>query len=181
MTYLIDATGWCRSAQKIPSPNYDARPVNTIIDMLVLHHISLPPLQFGTGDVAAFFTNTLDPQKHPFFAQIHKMTVSAHFFITRAGGLVQFVSCHDRAWHAGVSQWQGRTQCNDFSIGIELEGHEYTSYTESQYETLQALIPALQVCYPLQHFVGHQDIAPLRKTDPGPFFDWKRLYRLAVK
>lgn len=171
----IDESGWCEEVNIIPSPNYDDRPSNTTIDLLVLHHISLPPRQFGGEEVAALFTNTLDTSTHPSFADLASLTVSAHFFIRRDGEIIQFVSCEKRAWHAGVSRWQGRSVCNDFSIGIELEGHEYTPYTEEQYVKLEQLIQVLKQRYPLRDIVGHEDIAPERKTDPGPFFDWERI------
>jgi AmpD protein len=171
----IDKEGWCDGVTIIPSPNYDTRPVNVVIDLLILHHISLPPRIFGGDDVIALFTNTLDSWAHPDYITLHTLRVSAHFFIRRHGEIIQFVACDQRAWHAGVSQWQGRRQCNDFSIGIELEGHEYTPYTEAQYEALMCLLPVLKQRYPLQQIVGHQDVAPNRKTDPGPFFDWRRL------
>ena len=172
----ITEQGWCKEAMIIPSPNQDARPDNVSVELLVLHHISLPQGRFGGDDVVALFTNTLDSQAHPDYVLLHKLRVSAHFFIQRQGNVIQFVACNRRAWHAGVSCWQGRKQCNDFSIGIELEGHEYTPYTEAQYSALKHLITELRQCYPIQHIVGHQDIAPERKTDPGPFFDWRRVY-----
>jgi AmpD protein len=172
----INKEGWCEGAMIIPSPNYDARPIDAVVELLVLHHISLPPRMFGGEDVIALFTNTLNSWAHPDYVTLHTLRVSAHFLVRRHGEIIQFVACNQRAWHAGVSQWQGRSQCNDFSIGIELEGHEYTPYTEAQYHALMGLLPVLRRRYPLAHVVGHQDIAPSRKTDPGPFFNWRRLY-----
>ncbi len=171
----INQEGWLCAARRVPSPNCDPRPAGMSIDMVVLHNISLPPGEFGGDDIERLFTNTLDPAAHPFYAQIRDLRVSAHFLLRRDGELVQFVSCHDRAWHAGVSRWQGRQRCNDFSIGIELEGSDYAPFAEVQYLRLTALLDALQRAYPVRHLVGHNDIAPQRKTDPGPFFDWKRI------
>lgn len=152
--------------------------MGTAISLVVIHGISLPPGQFGGDDVERLFTNTLDAAAHPAYASIAGLKVSAHFLIRRDGELVQFVSCHDRAWHAGVSSWQGRERCNEFSIGIELEGTDTVAYTPAQYRQLAALLPALRARYPLVAAVGHSDIAPGRKTDPGRAFDWARLARL---
>lgn len=174
----INAAGWAEGIKIIASPNCDERPANTTVDLLVLHHISLPPRVFGGNDVAALFTNTLDCQAHPDYVALQALRVSAHFFIRRDGELIQFVSCAQRAWHAGISRWCGRERCNDFSIGVELEGHEYTPYTEAQYLCLTHLILALKACYPIHALAGHQDIAPERKTDPGPFFHWQRVNQL---
>lgn len=157
------------------SPNFDQRPANTAISLLVLHHISLPPRIFEGEAVISLFMNTLDCQSHPAFLPLQGLQVSSHFFIPRDGSVIQLVGCQERAWHAGVSRWQGRSQCNDFSIGIELEGHEYIAYTEKQYHALTELIRVLKHHYPVESIVGHQDIAPERKTDPGPFFDWQRI------
>jgi AmpD protein len=140
-----------------------------------VHNISLPPGEYGGAGIIELFTNQLDPQAHPYYAGIHQHKVSAHFLIRRDGQLVQFVSCLKRAWHAGVSQWQQRERCNDFSVGIELEGSDFEVFTEVQYASLQILLAALQLSYPIQAIVGHSDIAPGRKTDPGPFFDWQRI------
>lgn len=172
----IDAAGMAHPCQIILSPNTDARPAGTDIDMIVIHNISLPPHQFGGQGIMQLFTNRLDPAEHPYYAEIAHLKVSSHFLIRRDGELIQFVSCHQRAWHAGVSSWQGRERCNDFSIGIELEGCDESAFDDTQYLTLQALIQALQQRYPIRHIVGHSDIAPGRKTDPGPFFDWQRLF-----
>ncbi|WP_455284146.1 1,6-anhydro-N-acetylmuramyl-L-alanine amidase AmpD [Cupriavidus necator] len=172
--YLPDADGWVPAARRVPSPNFDERPPGTPVDLVVLHNISLPPGQFGSGDIEAFFQNRLDPDKHPFFATIHQVQVSAHFLVTRQGELVQFVPCTQRAWHAGQSDFFGRPRCNDFSIGIEIEGCDDLPFTPAQYDTVAELVPALLAAYPVRAIAGHSDIAPGRKTDPGPHFDWAR-------
>lgn len=169
--------GWYRFAHALPSPNFGTRPVNTKIDMVVLHNISLPPQQYGTGCVQQFFLNQLDHDAHPYFDTIRGVEVSAHFFVERTGKLWQFVSCDDRAWHAGKSTWKGRENCNDFSIGIELEGCDTDAFDTMQYETLNALLPAIAQQYPIKEWVGHSDIAPKRKTDPGECFEWARVKR----
>ena len=174
--------GWYPGASHCPSPNFNERPQGEI-SLLVIHNISLPPGQFATGQVHAFFHNRLQADAHPYFADIASMRVSAHFLIERDGHISQFVSCLDRAWHAGVSSFAGRENCNDFSLGIELEGTDYQAFTDKQYESLIALSLALQRAYPaitIQRICGHSDIAPVRKTDPGPFFDWAR-FRAALK
>jgi AmpD protein len=140
-----------------------------------VHNIILPTGEYGGSGIIELFTNQLDPQAHPYYAGIHQHKVSAHFLIRRDGQLVQFVSCLKRAWHAGVSLWQNRERCNDFSVGIELEGSDFEAFTEAQYASLPTLLAALQLAYPIQAIVGHSDIAPGRKTDPGPFFDWQRI------
>ena len=174
----VDAAGTVRAATQIPSPNCDARP-ETAISLLVIHNISLPPGEFGGGNVARLFTNTLSPEDHPYYASITGLRVSSHFLIGRDGALVQFVPCLLRAWHAGASFWQGRAGCNDFSIGIELEGTDVIAYEDAQYAQLVRLTRALRRRYPLTDIAGHSDIAPDRKTDPGPAFDWTR-YRRAL-
>jgi N-acetyl-anhydromuramoyl-L-alanine amidase len=171
----IDAAGLASPAQYILSPNQDERPQPAKVDMIVIHNISLPPEQYGGHGIMQLFTNQLDPQEHPYYAEIAHLKVSSHFLIRRTGELLQFVSCHQRAWHAGLSQWQGRERCNDFSVGIELEGSDFEAFEDAQYLTLQSLIDALRVRYPIRHLVGHSDISPGRKTDPGPFFDWQRI------
>ena len=174
-------TGWCASAQHCPSPNFNMRPSGEV-SLLVIHNISLPPGQFGTGEVENLFLNRLDPQAHPYFAGIAGLRVSAHFLIERDGRLTQFVPCGARAWHAGVSCFEGREQCNDFSLGIELEGTDELPYSDAQYATLQTLTRALLRAYPalgVERICGHSDIAPGRKSDPGPAFDWAR-YRRAL-
>ena len=172
---VADRDGWMRGARRIDSPNHDARPVGTTISMVVVHAISLPPAQFGSGDIARLFTNTLDPDAHPYFAQIFAQRVSAHFLIRRDGELIQFVACEQRAWHAGVSYWKGQERCNDFSIGIELEGCDDIPFEEAQYRRLIELTTGLRECYPIAAVVGHSDISPGRKSDPGPCFDWSRM------
>lgn len=174
---LNTATGWFDGVTLCPSPNFNARPAGEI-SLLVLHNISLPPGQFGTGQVEALFQNRLDPNAHPFFQTIADLRVSAHFLIDRQGQVTQFVSCLDRAWHAGVSRFGERDNCNDFSLGIELEGTDYQAFTEDQYASLIFLVRQLQTAFPeltRERICGHSDIAPDRKTDPGPFFDWSRL------
>lgn len=168
-------SGWYRFARACPSPNFGPRPEGVSIDLVVLHSISLPPGQYGTTHVAELFTNRLDWNAHPYFKSIEGLRVSAHFFINRQGDLWQFVSCDDRAWHAGVSAYRGRSNCNDDSIGIELEGLEGDTFTPAQYEKLQSLIPAMGRHYPLRHLAGHEHIAPGRKQDPGPGFRWEVL------
>ena len=169
--------GWYAYARHCASPNYGPRPAGCTIDLLVLHSISLPPGQYGGHAVQALFTNQLDWNAHPYFKQIEGLQVSAHFFIQRGGELWQFVSCDQRAWHAGRSQHLGRDNCNDFSIGIELEGLEGDAFEAAQYDSLAALLPALAQQYPLRHIAGHEHIAPGRKADPGPGLDWALLQR----
>ncbi|MSQ56333.1 MAG: 1,6-anhydro-N-acetylmuramyl-L-alanine amidase AmpD [Limnohabitans sp.] len=165
--------GWYRFAHHLHSPNFNARPTNTAIDMVVIHSISLPPGQYGSHQVESFFLSQLDHSAHPYFNNLKDTKVSSHFYIKRGGELIQFVSCDERAWHAGESSFKERTQCNNFSIGIELEGLEGNAFEEPQYETLSSLCSSLTLKYPIQHFVGHQDIAPQRKKDPGEKFNWK--------
>jgi len=175
---LDPLTGWCAGICICPSPNYNMRPLAEI-SLLVIHNISLPPGQFGSGKVQEFFCNRLDPQAHPYFATIVSLQVSAHFLIERDGKVIQFVSCQDRAWHAGQSCFNERDNCNDFSLGIELEGTDDQPYSDHQYAALSDLVRALQAGYPqltCERICGHSDIAPGRKTDPGPAFDWARLF-----
>jgi AmpD protein len=174
----VDGDGFVSGARRVASPNRNARPPGTAISLVVIHGISLPPGIFGGDGVERLFTNALDPAADPHYASVATLRVSAHFFLRRAGELVQFVSCDERAWHAGVSAWRGRTGCNDFSVGIELEGTDTRPYTAIQYTRLAALLRALKRRYPLEAAVGHSDIAPGRKTDPGPAFDWDRLAQL---
>jgi AmpD protein len=174
-TIKIDQNGFLNQAIQITSPNMDARPEQMTIDMVVIHNISLPPYQYGGEGIVQLFTNQLNPDEHPYYAEIHTRRVSAHFLIRRDGEIIQFVSCLARAWHAGVSTWQGRERCNDFSIGIELEGSDIDAFEPKQYQALLLLLNALKKTYPIQHIVGHSDIAPGRKTDPGPYFDWSQL------
>ncbi len=170
----ISKNGFADLAKQIASPNVDARPYAEI-SMIVIHNISLPPNEYGGNGVIELFTNTLNPNEHPYYAQIYMRQVSSHFFIRRDGELIQFVSCLQRAWHAGESSWLGRERCNDFSVGVELEGSDFEAFAAAQYSQLQNLIKALQQTYAIQHIVGHSDIAPGRKTDPGPYFDWSRI------
>lgn len=162
-----------RSIQFIASPNCDERPEGTTITLLVIHNISLPPGEFGGNGVTELFTNRLQPEKHPYYATISGLKVSSHFFIRRDGETMQFVPCSLRAWHAGLSCWRNRTRCNDFSIGIELEGSDDTPFTDAQYTVLAALTQCLRAQYPIADIVGHNHIAPERKTDPGPYFSWR--------
>lgn len=176
----IDADGWLVGAERRPSPNQDARPPETAIDLLVIHSISLPPGEFGGDWIDDLFLNRLDPNAHPYFAPIASVRVSAHLLIRRDGRLIQYVSCERRAWHAGVSSFQGRERCNDYSIGIELEGTDETPFTEAQYMSLVACTHRIRQHYPAitdERIVGHSEIAPGRKTDPGPAFDWRRYRR----
>lgn len=179
-TYAI-SSGWAEGALRCVSPNADDRPVDIVVDLLVIHAISLPPNEFGGGYVNDLFLNKLDPDEHPYFQEIEGLEVSSHFFITRQGRLTQFVSTDERAWHCGESSYCGRSRCNDFSIGIELEGCDSEPFEFEQYETLGNLTRALCNAYPAltgERVVGHSDIAPGRKTDPGPCFDWKRYRKL---
>lgn len=169
--------GWYAHARQVPSPNFGPRPASACIDLIVLHSISLPPGQYGGPEVEALFTNTLDWDAHPYFQQIRGLEVSAHFFIRRDGALLQFVRLDDRAWHAGRSHYRGRENCNDDSVGIELEGLEGDAFEDAQYATLAALCQALRQALPIRHIAGHEHVAPGRKCDPGPGFDWKRLHQ----
>lgn len=168
---LVAGAGWCFS------PNQDERPDDVTIDVLVIHAISLPPETFGGPHIKQFFTNCLNPDEDPFFREISEMRVSAHFLIERSGSLMQFVSTWKRAWHAGISSFRGRERVNDFSVGIELEGCDSQPFTTSQYETLVNLTRCLMRAYPAvtaENIVGHSEIAPGRKTDPGPCFNWSK-------
>jgi AmpD protein len=171
MTSLLENCTQC------PSPNKDTRPEPMSIDLVVIHSISLPPGQYGSGAIEQFFQNKLDKTQHPYFEEIHRLKVSSHILIKRSGEIVQFVPFNERAWHAGQSNYQGRECCNDFSIGIELEGSDTDPFEEAQYQQLTQLISTLQLCYPAisDNVTGHSDIAPGRKTDPGTGFDWKIL------
>ncbi|MBU1395068.1 MAG: 1,6-anhydro-N-acetylmuramyl-L-alanine amidase AmpD [Gammaproteobacteria bacterium] len=171
----LDAAGWLSAARRLPSPNCDARPDDTAIELIVIHNISLPPGVFDGDAVIDLFTNRLDWDAHPYYQAIRGIKVSAHFFIRRDGSLIQFVPCSLRAWHAGVSSWCERECCNDFSIGIELEGTDDLPFTDAQYTSLIPLLQALKQAYPIRAVVGHSDIAPGRKTDPGVCFEWERV------
>lgn len=180
-TFTLNKNFIINEAEFISSPNYDERPENTEIELLVIHGISLPPDEYGGGFVTALFTNQLNPKEHPYFEEIKDLRVSAHLFINREGGVVQFVPFDKRAWHAGKSCFNGREICNDFSIGIELEGSDSVAYTDEQYATLAAVTACLQQQWPVltrDNIKGHCDIAPGRKTDPGEAFDWSRYFSL---
>ena len=169
--------GWWEHARCVPSPNFNDRPSGRDPSLLVIHNISLPPGEFGGNQVERFFLNKLDKAEHPFFSEIEGVTVSAHFFIRRTGEVIQFVSVDQRAWHAGVSEFQGEENCNDFSLGVEMEGTDESPYETLQYQALVGLTKDLMVEYPdiiSNRITGHSDIAPGRKTDPGPAFDWTR-------
>ena len=175
------ATGLMRGAKQIASPNYDARPAGVEADLIVIHGISLPPGEFGGPWIERLFTNSLPAEIHPYFAEVAPLRVSSHLVVQRDGALTQYVSFADRAWHAGQSNYQGRAACNDFSVGVELEGTDTLPYEATQYEALAAVVAALCAAYPrlsADRLVGHSDIAPGRKTDPGPAFDWPRARRL---
>jgi AmpD protein len=167
--------GWLAGVRQLPSPNFGPRPECAEIDLLVVHSISLPPGEYGSGCVQQLFTNQLDWDAHPYFQSIRGLEVSSHFFIERSGQIWQFVSADARAWHAGASRWRGRENCNDDSIGIELEGLEGLRFEDAQYQALQQLCEAIASHYPLRYVAGHEHIAPGRKQDPGPGFDWQRL------
>ncbi|MFT4925565.1 MAG: AmpD protein [Phenylobacterium sp.] len=178
------SAGWASGCEAQPSSHFNQRPVGHEIDLLVIHNISLPPGQFGSSDITDFFLAKLNVAKHPFFAQIKDLRVSAHCLIRRDGHIVQYVSFADRAWHAGVSHFAGRDNCNDFSIGIEMEGTDDCPYTDEQYAALASLTMTLRQQYSKitdDRIVGHSDIAPGRKTDPGPAFDWPRYKQLISK
>ena len=167
--------GWYGFARRLASPNFGPRPAGACVDLVVVHSISLPPGEYGGDEVQRLFTNTLDWQVHPYFRQIEGMQVSSHFYVRRSGELWQFVSCDARAWHAGASRYRGRDQCNDDSIGIELEGLEGGMFEAAQYESLAGVCAAIAQRYPVEHIAGHEHIAPGRKGDPGAGFDWPGL------
>ena len=173
--FLWSEGGWIAQARRCASSNFGARPSGVAVDLVVIHSISLPPGEFGGDAIERLFTNRLDWDAHPYYDAIRGSRVSAHFLVRRGGELVQFVSCDDRAWHAGASQWQGRAGCNDFSIGIELEGLEGGVFELPQYDVLACLLDALAPRYPLNAVAGHEHVAPQRKFDPGPGFDWAGL------
>ena len=172
--FRLDIAGLCSAARWVPSPHHDARPDDAGISLIVIHNISLPPGQFGGPHIDELFTGTLEPDAHPYFREIHGLRVSSHFLIRRDGELVQYVPTELRAWHAGASKWKGMERCNDFSIGIELEGADDVPFAEPQYEVLARLTGALFERYGRLDLAGHSDVAPGRKTDPGPWFDWAR-------
>jgi AmpD protein len=172
--FPIDADGWVQGARRLLSPNQDGRPADARVELLLIHNISLPPGQFGTGEIERLFTNCIDHDAHPYFEGLRGLRVSAHFLIARDGRLTQFVACAQRAWHAGESQFEGRTRCNDFSIGVELEGTDTLAYGDAQYDVLARLARSLFAAYPLRAVRGHSDVSAPRKTDPGAAFDWRR-------
>jgi AmpD protein len=168
--------GLHRKARQVASPNCDDRPSGVQPTLLVVHSISLPPGQFGGTAIEELFTNRLDPAAHPSFAELEKLRVSAHFLVRRGGELVQFVPIHRRAWHAGISRWRAQARCNDFSIGVELEGTPEHAFADRQYAQLARLVRALRAVLPLREIAAHSDVAPGRKVDPGAAFDWPRLF-----
>jgi AmpD protein len=174
---MARAQSFLAGARRVESPNFDERPAGTAVTLLVVHAISLPPGTFGGDAIERLFTNRLDHGAHPAFAEIAGLRVSAHFLLRRDGELLQFVSADKRAWHAGVSCWRGRERCNDFSIGVELEGDAFSAFSDAQYNGLVTLVARLRRDYPLRDIAGHDDIAPQRKRDPGPRFDWLRVLR----
>ncbi len=174
--WRIDEAGWGVGIARSDCPNCDARPDGTEINLLVIHNISLPPQVYGGRFVEDLFANRLDCDAHPYFDQLRGLKVSAHFFIRRDGSVVQFVPTTQRAWHAGLSNFKGRERCNDFSIGIELEGSDVDDYCDAQYTTLASLATAIAERHPISDITGHENIAPGRKTDPGPHFDWVRFH-----
>ena len=176
----ISPDGLLEGARYLASPNCDERPAAAFPTLLVVHSISLPPGQYGGDAIERLFTNRLDPRAHPYYAEIAALKVSSHFLVRRDGGLLQFVPVHRRAWHAGASCWRGREACNDFSVGVELEGLDDAVFEDRQYERLDSLVRSLRVALPLRDIAAHSDIAPGRKTDPGPHFDWRR-YRALIE
>lgn len=172
--------GWLTSVRSLPSPNFGPRPSGTAISLAVIHSISLPPGQYGGPEIELLFTNQLDWSAHPYFEQIRGLEVSAHFVIRRCGEVVQFVSVLDRAWHAGRSSWQGKDNCNDYSVGIELEGLENHPFEPAQYDALATLLRHLQAQFPITQVAGHEHIAPGRKQDPGKAFDWTQLQTMTA-
>ncbi len=175
----LTESGVLKGCRFVPSPNCDDRPTDAQITLLVIHNISLPPNLFGGDAILRFFTNNLDYGAHPYFNTLKDVKVSAHFLIRRDGEIIQFVPCSKRAWHAGASCWGGRERCNDFSIGVELEGSDVTPFTDAQYSVVATLSQIIKAKYPVEEIVGHADISPGRKTDPGPFFNWEK-YRSII-
>jgi AmpD protein len=167
--------GWLEGVACLPTPNVDDRPPGERVELVVIHNVSLPPGEYGLRNVHALFTNCLDPRAHPFFAEVAGARVSAHLLIERDGTITQFASFDRRAWHAGVSEFESRPRCNDFSIGIELEGSDFDAFTDAQYAALNEALAAILASYPVRAVCGHSEVAGGRKTDPGPFFDWARL------
>lgn len=174
----LDDAGWLSGCRHVASPNHDARPAGAEVTLLVVHSISLPPGVYGGDSIERLFTNRLDPEAHPYFRDIAGLEVSAHFLVRRDGEVVQFVAAGRRAWHAGVSRWRGRSRCNDFSVGIELEGSDSDLFEVAQYAALSRVSRALCAVLPLRYSAAHSDVAPERKTDPGAGFDWRRYLAL---
>ncbi|HEX7054575.1 MAG TPA: 1,6-anhydro-N-acetylmuramyl-L-alanine amidase AmpD [Burkholderiales bacterium] len=174
----LNRAGWLSGCRRVASPNHDARPPGAQVTLLVVHSISLPPGEYGGEAIERLFTNRLDPQGHPYFREIAGLRVSSHFLVRRDGALVQFVPVGRRAWHAGESRWRGRSRCNDFSLGVELEGLEGGPFEPAQYAALARLVAALRAALPLRHAAAHSDVAPGRKADPGAGFAWRRLLAL---
>ena len=172
---MIDSDGWAAGIRRVESPNCDDRPAGTEVSLLVVHSISLPPGEFGGDSIERLFTNRLDPAAHPYFREIEGLKVSAHFLVRRDGRVIQFVPVYRRAWHAGASSWRGRNACNDFSVGVELEGTDDSAFEEAQYRALDGLIARLRGALPLRDIAAHSDIAPGRKSDPGAAFAWSRV------
>jgi len=175
---VINDAGFANKAKVVLSPNFDDRPSTSNVNLIVIHNISLPPRNYEGNNIIELFTNKLNPDDHEYFKSISNLKVSSHFLIRRDGSLFQFVSCLNRAWHAGESSWNEIKNCNDFSIGIELEGSDYDAFESKQYIGLQELIQSLINKYPIKDIVGHSDIAPSRKTDPGPYFEWDKIKKL---
>ena len=180
MPLILDEAGLIAGIRQLDSPNSDERPAGCAVELVVIHSMSVPAGEFGGSGIIDLFTRKLDPSAHPSYRALAELRVSSHFVIRRDGEIIQFVACGRRAWHAGVSTWRGKTHCNDFSLGIELEGTDDSVFEDEQYAKLAKLTQALQVKYPIADLVGHCDIAPGRKTDPGAFFDWPR-YRAMIK
>ena len=176
----IDSEGWWPPARRYDSPNFNARPDGAQIALIVLHNISLPAGRFGGPHIADLFTNRLDVCADPGFAELRSLHVSSHFLVRRDGGVTQFVACAGRAWHAGVSVFDGRANCNDYSVGIEIEGSDFVAFSSAQYDSVARLIAALAGRYPITAIAGHEHVAPGRKSDPGPFFDWSKMQALAT-
>lgn len=175
---ILAADGWLSGCRRVESPNQDERPPGAEVSLLLVHSISLPPGEYGGDAIERLFTNRLDPAAHPYFAAVAGLEVSAHFLVRRDGALVQFVPAGRRAWHAGASRWRGRARCNDFSLGVELEGVDTDAFADAQYEALARLARALRAALPLRHLAAHSDVAPGRKTDPGARFAWPRFLAL---
>jgi N-acetyl-anhydromuramoyl-L-alanine amidase len=174
----LDEAGWLGGCRRVASPNHDERPAGEPVALLLVHSISLPPGKYGGDAIERLFTNRLDPRTHPYFRDIASLEVSAHFLVRRGGEVVQFVPLERRAWHAGASRWRGRSRCNDFSVGVELEGTDEGAFEDAQYRSLARLTGRLRRTLPLRHVAAHSDVAPGRKTDPGTGFDWRRFLAL---